>query len=45
MASDEGELEAAFEGQHGWFWRNRTPSDVTVTLKTSGDYFELKRVM
>lgn len=45
VASDEGELEAAFEGQHGWFWRNRTPSDVTVTLKTSGDYLELKRVM
>ena len=43
--SDEGVLEAAFEGNHGWFWRNRTKSDVTVTLKTSGDYIELKRVI
>jgi hypothetical protein len=22
-ASDEGVLEAAFDGNHGWFWRNR----------------------
>lgn len=45
VPSDEGVLEAAFEGNHGWFWRNRTKSDVTVTLKTSGDYIELKRVI
>lgn len=23
VPSDEGELEAAFDGNHGWFWRNR----------------------
>ncbi|MCD8503500.1 MAG: transmembrane anchor protein [Burkholderiaceae bacterium] len=45
VPSGEGILEAAFEGNHGWFWRNRTKSDVTVTLKTSGDYIELKRVI
>jgi len=45
VPSDEGVLEAAFEGNHGWFWRNRTKSDVTVTLKTNGDYIELKRVI
>jgi len=45
VPSDEGILEAAFEGNHGWFWRNRTKSDVTVTLKTSGDYIELKRLI
>ena len=45
VPSDEGVLEAAFEGNHGWFWRNRTKSDVTVTLKTSGDYIELKRLI
>ncbi len=43
VPSDDGVLEAAFEGNHGWFWRNRTKSDVTVTLKTSGDCIELKR--
>ena len=45
VPSDEGVLEAAFEGNHGWFWRNRTNSDVTLTLKTSGDYIELKRMI
>lgn len=45
VPTDEGVLEAAFDGSHGWFWRNRTDSDVTVTLKTSGDYSELKRFM
>ncbi|WP_205837107.1 hypothetical protein [Neorhizobium sp. T6_25] len=43
--SDCGELEAAFDGKHGWFWRNRTTSPVTDTLKTSGAYGEIKRMM
>ena len=43
-ASDEGVLVAAFDGAHGWFWRNRSREVVTVTLLTSGDYQELKRV-
>lgn len=38
-----GELEAAFKGNHGWFWRNRTNKDVTLTLRTRGDYSTLKR--
>lgn len=38
-----GELVAAFKGNHGWFWRNRTDAPVTVTLRTVGDYAELKR--
>ncbi|MFA6954330.1 MAG: transmembrane anchor protein [Thermoanaerobaculia bacterium] len=42
VASDAGELIAAFEGNHGWFWRNRMEHDVTVTLKTEGEYSELK---
>ncbi|MBG5702195.1 transmembrane anchor protein [Pseudomonas aeruginosa] len=29
---DTGVLEAAFDGKHGWFWRNRTSKPVTVTL-------------
>jgi hypothetical protein len=37
-----GDLTAAFTGNHGWFWRNRTDAPVTVTLRTSGDYTELK---
>ena len=43
-ASDEGELVAAFEGRHGWFWRNRGTEAVTVTLRTHGDYRDIKRL-
>ena len=43
-ASDEGVLEAAFDGNHGWFWRNRGEENVTVSLRTSGDYTSVKRV-
>jgi hypothetical protein len=37
-----GELTAAFTGNHGWFWRNRSDAPVTVTLRTGGDYQELR---
>lgn len=43
--SDSGTLEAAFDGTHGWFWRNRSDATVTVTLKTAGAYTEIKRVV
>lgn len=45
VAEDSGVLEAAFDGNHGWFWRNRTGDPVTVTLKTNGAYSDIKRVM
>lgn len=41
----EGVLEAAFDGEHGWYWRNRTTKDVTLTLHTSGDYAGIKRIL
>jgi len=42
---DKGILTAAFDGNHGWFWRNRTKQDVTLTLKVKGDYIQLQRVL
>ncbi|MEH6500619.1 MAG: transmembrane anchor protein [Pseudoalteromonas distincta] len=45
VAEDEGELTAAFTGNHGWFFRNRNTEDVTLTLRTRGNYGELKRAM
>ncbi|RWP40714.1 MAG: transmembrane anchor protein [Mesorhizobium sp.] len=45
FGEDEGVLAAAFDGNHGWFWRNRTDADVTVTLRTSGAYTDIKRIM
>ena len=41
----EGELVAAFTGSHGWFWRNRTGEPVTIILRTTGAYSEVKRVV
>ena len=32
VASDTGTLTAAYDGSHGWFWRNRGSADVTITL-------------
>lgn len=43
--SQTGELQAAFDGTHGWFWRNRSQQEVTITLTTSGDYEKIKRVL
>ncbi|MBE0485406.1 hypothetical protein [Marinobacter sp.] len=45
VPEDEGELEAAFTGNHGWFFRNRNNNDVTLVLRTGGDYGELKRML
>lgn len=39
-----GVIEAAFDGNHGWFWRNRTSETITVTLKTSGEYTQIKHM-
>jgi hypothetical protein len=38
VPEDEGELEAAFTGNHGWFFRNRNDNEVTVVLRIGGDY-------
>lgn len=38
-----GSIEAPFPGEHGWFWRNRDDSDVTVTLQLRGAYTEIVR--
>jgi hypothetical protein len=40
--SDEGIITAEFDGNHGWFWRNRNQQPVTLTLRTAGDYAEIK---
>lgn len=45
VQGDQGELVAKFEGKHGWFWRNRNSQDVTITLRSSGAYTEIKRVL
>ena len=42
VAEKNGRLEALFDGEHGWWWRNRTADDVTITLNTKGRYGDIK---
>ncbi|MCV6610776.1 MAG: transmembrane anchor protein [Amphritea sp.] len=42
---EQGILKAAFDGNHGWFWRNRTKENVTLTLSVQGDFIVMKRVI
>lgn len=44
VPADEGELVAAFTGNHGWFFRNRNDRDITLVLRTGGDYGQLKKL-
>ena len=44
VASDEGVLEAAFTGNHGWYWRNRGQANVKVILRTRGEYTDIKQM-
>lgn len=44
LSGDDGVLVAAFDGKHGWFWRNRGTASVVVTLRTSGDYEDVEEI-
>lgn len=44
VPEEEGQLVAAFTGNHGWFFRNRNDANITLILRTGGDYQELKRM-
>lgn len=45
VTSDEGKITAAFDGKHGWFWRNRSGQTLTITLNVSGEFEGVFRVM
>ena len=38
VSSDSWSLTAKFDGKHGWFFRNRFESDVTITITVTWDY-------
>ncbi len=40
-SKSSGTLTTSFEGTHGWYWKNNSPSAVDVILKVSGDYQRL----
>lgn len=37
----QGSFTAPFAGTHGWYWRNKGDTPVTVTVKTAGFYKDL----
>jgi hypothetical protein len=37
----EGNIEAPFAGNHGWFWRNRDSTAITIMIQLRGDYSEI----
>jgi hypothetical protein len=39
----DGRFKTPFAGEHGWFWRNRDKTEITVKLQIRGDYSELKQ--
>jgi len=41
--SGNGEFIAPFDGTHGWYWKNRGDTPVTIRVKTSGYYEKLYR--
>ena len=42
---ERGEIVAAFDGSHGWFWRNRSGEPLTLVLRTNGSYSDIRRVV
>ena len=42
-SGEQGEFTAIFDGTHGWFWRNRSTRDVSVTLRSTGEYARVIR--
>ena len=34
----KGSMTVPFDGVHGWYWKNNSDKEISVTLKTQGDY-------
>ncbi|MBT5107028.1 MAG: transmembrane anchor protein [Porticoccaceae bacterium] len=45
VEGDQGVIEAAFDGSHGWFWRNRGDESITLTLSIQGAYTDPRRLL
>lgn len=43
ISESGGTLIAPFTGTHGWYWRNKNTTPVTVTLNASGFYTDIFR--
>ncbi len=43
-SAEKGSVVAVFDGVHGWSWRNTGDKAVTITVKASGQFAELKKM-
>lgn len=43
-AGETGTFRAPFAGTHGWFWRNRTGSPITITVKATGAFAKFEQL-
>jgi len=41
VSEQAGVIDAAFDGEHGWFWRNLNDTEVTLILHTHGQYADI----
>jgi len=41
LTEGQGTFTAPFEGAHGWYWRNKGETPVTITVRTTGFYKDL----
>jgi len=41
VSGNSGVIDAAFDGEHGWFWRNLNDTEVTLILHTRGQYADV----
>lgn len=39
-----GKFRAPFDGTHGWFWRNRNPIPIKITVRVTGQYDKVSHV-
>jgi len=44
VTGEQGDLVAKFDGNHGWFWRNRDMQPIKITLRVKGDFGALKHM-
>jgi hypothetical protein len=44
-SQESGTLDAVFDGQHGWYWKNRTSATLLLTLRTEGAYSAFRRAL
>jgi hypothetical protein len=43
-SGEKGSIAAVFDGVHGWSWRNTGDKAVTITVRASGQFAELKKM-